>query len=349
MTKTITHMRIRSLWYKKIYFYLKSGQSISEALQYSTSDSYIKNIAKEVLSGQRFSDACASYRSAVFTPTELSLLDTAEHTGTLQKVVYFLSDVLKNWYTQKQKALTASIYPLVVLILTAGLLVGILAFIVPKIRSLFMDLDHIPVTTRLLIWSSDVFLKYWSSFTLVFVALILIRFSVSKTERYRSGSRKFWTYLVLHLPYIRDVYVFWNIEKWVHVFSICLENNIALEKSFTLATNSIDNRYIKDCFEQPLSKVRQGFSCADSLQALPTHIYKQLEDWYPIIRSGESSSSLKDVFFVFHEYIKTNLDRLFEKIQKYVEPLLILMIGGIVLTVAVSIILPMYQLTQSIQ
>lgn len=342
-------MRIRSLWYKKIYFYLKSGQSISDAIKNSNNDTYIHAVSRIVLSGEKFSQACARFESNVFSPTEISLVQIGEQTGSLQKVILFLSDVLKNWYTQKQKLLMISIYPIVVLTLTAGLLVGILGFIVPKIKGLFLDLPNIPITTRFLMWSSDVFLKYWSTVCILFFVLLLIRFSVAKTEGYNTYSKKIKIFMLINIPYIRDVYIFWNIERWVHVFSICLEQNISLEKSFSLATLSIENNYIKNAFTSSLQKVRQGEVCSDSFMCLPKPLYKKIEEWIPMIKTGESSSSLQNVFSVFHAYIQDALSGLFEKIQKYTEPVLILGIGGIVLVVAVSIILPMYQLTQSIQ
>ena len=342
-------MRTRSLWYKKIYFYLKSGQSISDALKNSNNDTYIRTISDTVLSGERFSQACAKFESKIFSSTETSLIQTGEQTGSLQKVTYFLSDVLKNWYTQKQKLLMVSVYPVVVLMLTGGLLVGILGFIVPKIKGLFLDLPNIPFTTRFLIWSSDIFLKYWSTVCMLFFIAVLIKFSIAKTEKYNFFSRKIKIFILIHTPYVRDVYIFWNIERWVHIFSICLEQNISLEKSFSLATLSIENQYIKNAFDVSLQKVRQGEVCSEAFVHLPKPVYKKIEEWIPMIKTGESSSSLQNVFSVFHSYLQDALSGLFEKIQKYTEPILILIIGGIVLIVAVSIILPMYQLTQSIQ
>ncbi len=342
-------MQTRSLWYKKIFFYLKSGQSVADALKNSNTDRYIEDITKKVLSGEKLSTACVSCKDDIFTSTEVSLIQTAEYTGTLQKVSIFLSDVLKNWYTQKQKLFTMAIYPCVVLLLTVGLLVGILGFIVPKIKPLFSDLPHIPFTTKLLMWGSDMFLSYWSTGLLMCIVFLLIHVSISKHRVYEAYLKKIKTYILLHTPYIKDVYIFWNIDRWTHVFSICLENNISLEQSFSLATQTIENEYIKASFLKSLTKIQQGVPCSDSLSELPDTIYKNIKDWYSVIRSGESSSSLKDVFNVFYVYMHEQLTGLFEKTQKYIEPALILGIGGIVLLVAVSIILPMYQLTQSIQ
>ena len=85
------------------------------------------------------------------------------------------------------------------------------------------------------------------------------------------------------------------------------------------------------------------------MEMLPNFIKKYLKDWISIIASGEKTASLVSVFHIAHVHLQENLINAIEKFQKIIEPVLIISVGIMVLLVCLSIIMPMYQLTQSLQ
>src|SRR3989344_1781109 len=151
----------RSLWYKKIFYYLQAGQSMSESVRAAGDDKETQLLYEDLLTGQRMSVMCRENFSDIFSPLEIALLDVAEQTGGSKDICLALSGLLKAQHIQKQKLIAAAVYPIVVLCLALGLLTMILLVIVPKIGPLFSDMPTLPFSTKILMATSNHMVEYW--------------------------------------------------------------------------------------------------------------------------------------------------------------------------------------------
>lgn len=340
----------RSLWYKKIFYYLKSGQSLSESVRVAATDISTMYIYEELTDGVRFSDVCMlpDVRN-IFTQTEVSLLRIAEQTGTMQSVCAVLSRMLKEQHEQSQRLVAAMIYPILVLFMACGLLLMILFVVVPKIGPLFSSMKNMPVATKILLVASRHIVNFWWA-DLVFVSLcisllVYIKYKTKYFAHIKTRAEK----LFIYIPYIRDIYILWFIERWVQITYLSLQSKTSLVQAFSFAHDSVSDVYIKTEFEKVTQHVRDGNSCFDSLNSLDGVLRRRMQDWISVIASGEKTGTLEEVFKVSHEHISSNLKESFDRFQKVIEPLLIILVGVMVLGICLAIILPMYQLTQSIQ
>lgn len=341
---------MRSLWYKKIFFYLKSGQSLPESVRTAAGDTDMMYIYEELADGARFSDVCAlPEMDGTFSKTEISLLRVAEQTGSMQFVCGVLSQMLKEQHSQSQKLIAALIYPVLVLIMAFGLLLMILVVIVPKIGPLFSSMKSIPITTKILIALSEHVVGYWYIDFGVLILIIFILIYLKKRTLYFSYVEKFLQWFAMRSPYLKEVYLYWFIERWIQVVHISLQSNVSLLQSLQFAHESVSNRYLQIEFAKVTEGVRGGNMCSESLQTVNPLLKSKLKDWISVIASGEKTGTLQDVFGVSREHIAENLKDSFDKFQKVIEPMLIILVGIMVLCICLSIILPMYQLTQSIQ
>lgn len=338
----------RSLWYKKIYYYMQAGQSLPDAVAVSGDDIEIAALQRELETGKRMSQICKDDFNDVFSFVEIALISVAEKTGKMKDNFLSLSSLLKAQYIQKQKLIAAAIYPVIVLVLATGLLVMILMIIVPKIGPLFSDIKDLPISTSILLAASEHVRRMWWIHILLIVGLVIFHHCLRRYSLYRNvlihTCRKFF----FHMPYIRDVYMLWYIEKWMQVVCVCLQAHTSLHESLSLAGESTGNKFIRQEFYKVEQSVEGGNTCAESLRLMDKRVYRRLRDWESIIRSGEATGTLLDVFLVCHEHTKSELDGAFDKAQKIIEPALIVVVGLMVLCICLSIILPMYQLTQSI-
>jgi type IV pilus assembly protein PilC len=150
-------------------------------------------------------------------------------------------------------------------------------------------------------------------------------------------------------PYAKDIYFYWHIEKWLKVVHMSTESLIPISQALLFGSDAIQDKGLKAQFEKVHVSVRKGNGCAQSLQMLDKNIYKKIKDWTSIIDSGERTGTFAEVFGICHANIKESLFNAFDRFQRMVEPLLIIFVGIIVLIICISIILPMYQLTQSLQ
>lgn len=340
----IKNLQYRSLWYKKNFYYMKAGQSLANSTKISATCQETMQIHLDVLDGLKLSDILNDISlDKLFSKTEISFIKVAENTGNLEKVFNILSDILKNQYLQKQKIVNAFVYPILIIFMTIALLFMILFFIIPKIKPLFENLKALPVTTRFIITLSDHIIKLWYiDVFLFFIIMAAIIYFKDKTE----GFRKFFLFKTL---YIRDIYLYWHIEKWLQIIYMSLLSGVTIRDSVKFAYESINNQYLRGQFEKVYIEVNQGKTIKNSLKVLDDRIYSRFKDWESVIDSGEKTGKFSEVFEICHMNIKENLENIFDKFQKLIEPLLIIIIGVIVMIICVSIVLPMYQLTQSLQ
>ncbi|MES2622857.1 MAG: type II secretion system F family protein [Patescibacteria group bacterium] len=340
----------RSLWYKKIFFYLKSGQSLSESVRTAATDTDMMYIHEELLDGTRFSDVCAMPEmQGVFTNTEISLLKVAEQTGTMQSVCGVLSGMLKNQHQQSQKLIAALIYPILVLCMAVLLLLMILIVIVPKIGPLFSSMKSMPITTKILIALSNHVVGLWYVDISILAVSIAAVFYIKTKTQYFAYIQKYMQYICIRTPYLKEVYLYWFIERWIQVTHLSLQSKVSLVQSLGFAHEAVTNSYLQKQFTKVTDSVRAGNTCAEALGTIDLILKNKLKDWASVISSGEKTGTLQEVFEVSHEHIAENLKESFDRFQKVIEPLLIILVGVMVLCICLSIILPMYQLTQSIQ
>lgn len=345
----LKNLEYRSLWYKKIYYYLKAGQSLSEASKTASTDSDTWYIYERLLEGSSLFDVCNEKKFVnIFTNAEKSLILISEKTGKIEKTCLSLSDLLKSQNSQKQKIIASAIYPCFVLFMSLSLLIMILVIIVPKISPLFYGMNTLPVTTKMLMILSNHVISFWYVDVIVIILIFLSHIGLNKNKSYIIFLKLLQKKIYKKIPYIRDVYVLWNIEKWLSIMNISLLSNITLVESLLYASESVYDTEIKNYFLDMRNEVIKGNSCYVSMKSMPALVYNKMKDWISIISSGEKTGSLHDVFNVAYTNINENLLKDIDRFQKIIEPVLIVCVGLMVLLICLSIILPMYQLTQSI-
>jgi type IV pilus assembly protein PilC len=346
----IKDLQYRSLWYKKNFYYLKSGQSLSASTNISANCQETTQIHQEIDDGLRLSDILSDIDfEKYFSKTEISFVKVAEQTGNIDNVFLSLSQLLKDQYQQRQKLINAFIYPILVLCMTFALLLLILLIIIPKISPLFKDLKNLPITTEFIMFLSDHLINFWYiDLSFIFV-ISLISIYFRENIFVISVRNKLKKIFLSQIFYIKDIYFYWHIEKWLKIIHMSMNSNITISQALLFAYESVNDKDLKKQFERIYISVSKGNTCAGSLKLLDKNLYSKIKDWESIIDSGERTGKFEEVFEICHINIKENLLNSFDRFQRMIEPMLIIFVGLIVLVICISIILPMYQLTQSLQ
>jgi type IV pilus assembly protein PilC len=346
----IKNLEYRSLWYKKNYYYLKSGQSLSSSTKISANCLETTQIHQDIDSGLKLSIVLQDQDiKNYFSKTEISFIRVAENTGNIDNMFLSLSDLLKEQHFQKQKMNNAFIYPALILCMTGALLMLILFVIIPKISPLFRDLKHIPLSTNVLMLTSDHLIHFWYiDLSCLFVLGITYIF-LRKNEFLIGLKNKVKNIFLSKTIYVKEIYLFWHIEKWLKVLSISVSSGVVISDALLFGYESINDSKLKGQFKKIYHHVFDGNTISNSLKLLDKNVYNKLQDWESIIDSGEKTGKISEVFEICHSNIQENLNNSFERFQRMIEPILIILVGIIVLIVCISIILPMYQLTESLQ
>ncbi len=346
----IKDLKYRSLWYKKNYYYLKSGQSLSLSTKTSSNCMETLQIHQEIDEGLKLSDILQGEDfKNIFSKTEISFIKVAERTGNIDKTFLTLSELLKDRYILKQKLISTLIYPILVLFMTLLLIILILFIIIPKVSTLFKDLKNLPISTKIIIFLSEHLINYW--YIDLFILFILFFFFIlfKNNQIINSFYKKIRLKFLYNFIFIKDMYIYWNIEQWLKIIYMSIESGLNISQSLFLSCDSLENDNFKRQFNEVYLSVNKGDTCANSLKLLDIKIYRKIMDWESIIASGEKTGKSKDVFEICYINIKEDLLNSIDRFQKIIEPVLIIFVGIIVMIICISIILPMYQLTQSLQ
>ncbi len=290
----LKNLEYRSLWYKKLYYYLDSGQSISEAAKIAASDIDTQYIYQELIEGVNLSHILTLDNLKIcFSSTEKSLISIAEKTGSMKEVFYSLSILLKSRHIQRQTLLAAIMYPCLILLMASGLLLMILIVIVPKIGPLFSAMKELPITTKFLISLSDHIIYRWYIDLMVITGMYVIHSWLKRKNWYLSILKNIKDRICQRMIFIKDIYTLWHIEKYMHVIHISLSSNIAIADALLYATESVDDISFKKYFLQVQQDVARGNTCSSAMDQLPQFLHKKIKDW--IYSSQRNYSGLESI------------------------------------------------------
>jgi type IV pilus assembly protein PilC len=327
---------------------LKSGISINEALGSlgDQSDSgYFKEtmyrLKSDIENGTLLSDAFKK-EAPTFGPIFVSMIKAGEQSGTLQNNLLFLADLLSRSADLKREVNAATLYPKMVFGAAVILGGGLAVFILPRLTPLFEGLNvELPLMTRVLLSVSLFVQEYWL-FTLL--SIIGLCIAIIYSNRILS-IRRFYHLLYIKLPFLGTLLRNYQLAFISQLFSTLLKSGLTLNDTVEIVARAVTNiRY-----QEALEEVKEGAEKGESLSAT----MRKFEGLFPklvisIIAVGEKSGTLGNSFGYLSELYTKDVSARARKLPTIIEPLLLVFIAMMVGFVALSIIMPIYELTGNI-
>lgn len=266
-----------------------------------------------------------------------ALVAAGEKAGRLDQVLMRLADYLETSQKQRQKARMAMVYPLVLTFVSLGIIIALMSFVVPRIVSQF---DHagqtLPAITRGLIWLSDA-IRDWGVAAAVVMVLVVIglRFLLTKPS-----IKLKWHGKQLKLPMLGRLVKALNTARLARTVAILTASGIPLLDALQVARNTLNNVFLQQVVDGLIDQVREGVSLHRALeqsgQFPPMMTY--------MVASGEASGELDQMLVRVADLQDNEFQQKVEVVLTLFEPLMILFMGGVVLTIVLAILLPIMQL-----
>jgi type IV pilus assembly protein PilC len=328
---------------------LKAGISISRALQIMINQTknvklnkILVDISRQVQGGKSLAEALALH-SGVFSEIFISMVKVGEMTGNLEKSLEYLSIQLHREADLKSKVRGAMIYPSV--IVAAMVIIGVLMaiFVLPKLTGIFKEFDtELPVMTRVVIAIAD----FMSAHAVVVIALMIgIIFSIAGFYKTPFGKRAFQLFF-LHVIIISPIIKKINLARFARVLSSLLKSGVPIVQGLEVSGNSLSNIPYRDIVMNASSDVKLGKPLADSLgkdnSLFPILVVQMLQ-------VGEESGTVEEILEQLANHYEEEVDTTLRNLSSIIEPLLLLVIGGIVGVLAVALISPIYNISQNIK
>ncbi|KKP89004.1 MAG: hypothetical protein UR94_C0044G0004 [Parcubacteria group bacterium GW2011_GWA2_36_10] len=244
-------------------------------------------------------------------------------------------------YTLRSKIKAAMMYPTVVFFAIIGLIGVISAFVLPKLLGFFTTLHaKLPISTRILLASSQFLVKYWAWILIFIIALVITVKVMGKFAKTRLIIHQ----IILKIPIFGKIGRNLNLAIFCRSLSSLLNSGVTIDQALHIVADTVTNDVYKQRITLVYHQVLQGLAMSDIL-AKDKH--------FPILlsrmaRVGERSGKLSETLDYLADFYETEVDNVTKNLSTMLEPALLVFIGLVVGFVAMSIINPIYELTSKV-
>ncbi len=300
--------------------------------------SILYQVRDDVLQGAALHQAFAAHPQ-VFQPLFVSMIQVGEASGTLDKVLLQLGDFMDEQARFQSQLKAAMTYPILMFLVGSGVLVFLMTFVVPRITRMLTDLDQVlPLPTRLLMGFTELLTGYWWLLVVVIAAvwLSLRRYVRTPKGRLWFDRKKFvW-------PLIGALTLHNATARFARTTATLLHSGVPLLTSLKIVETLLGNRYLQQQLEQVREKVTEGASLAETL--------REVKVFPPMLAQmtavGERSGELEGLLFKVADIYEHRVQSRLSGLMALLEPLMILVMGGIVGFIVLAVLLPIFQASQ---
>ncbi|MEK7595820.1 MAG: type II secretion system F family protein [Patescibacteria group bacterium] len=315
-----------------------------EVLSQQMTNLQLKKIISEALhdveGGAPLSVSFSKY-SHVFSPTYIALLKAGEASGKMQEILLKLSETMESQQEFKSKVAAAMIYPLIVLVAMGGVMVVMMVFVIPKLSTMYESLKaELPLSTKILIGVSDFIISYWWFVIIMCIGLVIAFRYFSKTE---SGAILL-SRIAFSLPIFGVINKEKDLTEFTQTFSLLIASGIPIVESLSIVSDAVGNVLLKESIVNAAKNVSKGYALSRYMRGDP--------NFPPVISQmvavGEETGALDTVLERLSTYFASNAENAIKSLSTALEPIILIMLGGMVLLLILSIITPIYQITSSL-
>jgi len=300
----------------------------------------LNSISEELQAGSSISRAFGAHGD-VFSNFYISMIRSGEESGSLEKSFMYLADYLDRSYMVVSKVRNALVYPAFVVgifIIVMGLM---LTLVIPRISQILTDAGQdLPIYTRIVIGLSDFLVNY------IAILLVLLSFAGFGLWRFVQTpiGKRFADELRVTVPY------FGMLSRQLYLTRICdnlatmLSSGISMVQALEVTADVVDNEVFKEIINNTLLEVKSGRSFADTIGEYPEipGVMSQMA------KVGEETGNLADILKTLAKFYEREVNNSVDNMISLIEPAMIVVLGLGVATLLASVLMPIYNLTNTI-
>lgn len=320
----------------------KSGISLVRALNIITHSESLKpwhrevyvNIMNSVKKGNSLSTAMEESNGA-FPELLINMYKTAEISGNIEKTSLQMCEYYEKQYILNKKITTSLVYPIILILLLVGVVIFLVSYIIPQLRPVLDTLDILPLPTRVLLGTSEIFINHW--IVIIFIVAIVVAGCIGgmRVDNIRLKMDK----IKIHIPYFGRLFKTVYTARFSRTIASLYASGLPIVSALSVGSRTVGNKYIEEQFEWVIAQVRSGRALSEVLRQVDGFVSK-LSDTTLI---GEETGNLADMLVSTADTLEYEADVAITKMVTSIEPILIIVMGIIVGFVMVSILMPVYQ------
>ena len=332
------------LFTKQLVTLLKAGvpllsalEALYEQTEHPTLKEVISELYRDVEGGQSLSDAMAKHPK-VFPALYVSSIRAGEASGAMEQVLSRMATLLEHDKETRAKLKSAMRYPIIVISSLGIAFLVLMTFVVPRFVDMFLQAGmELPLPTRILIAMSNALQRYGLYGLFGFVALIVAfkQYIKTRTGRYQ------WDKFKLSMPIIGNLTLKVAMSRFARMFQTLNSSGMPILETLDILSETVGNEVVSRELQKVTLGVRRGEGIAEPLRRsklFPPMVIR-------MVAIGEQSGSLDDMLLNISEHYDLEVDYAVKNLSTMIEPMLTVGLGIIVLFLALSIFLPMWNLT----
>lgn len=326
---------------RQMYTITKAGiplisalRGLETSMQHYLMKKTLLEIAEALETGMELSAAMRRH-PAVFDELFVGIVSMGESSGRLEEAFDQLSEYLERDMETARRIQSALRYPSFVAVALALAIVVINIWVIPAFATMFARFNtELPLPTRILLGTSELFVNFWPLMLIVLVASI---FGLRRYIRTPQGKIQ-WGRLKLRLPVVGDIINRGSMARYSRSFALMMRSGVPLPQALGLCAQVIENPHLGE----KIQVIRMGIERGESL--LQTHTASQM--FSPLVLQmigvGEESGRVDDLLREVAEFYEREVDYDLKSLSDKIEPILIVVMAGFVMILALGIFLPMW-------
>lgn len=334
-----------AIFTKQLEIMIKAGLSLVSALEAQAQQTENKKLAKIALrlsemikGGGSLSEALSRYPS-VFSPLYIGTVRSGEKSGALEQVFSSLAEQYERDYELSAKIKGAMVYPAFILTALFVVIILMLIYVVPSLNKLFKELGgQLPMATKVLISASGFVLKFWWLILFIFLGIFLLLYFLGKTKK----GKQFIDFFKIKLPVFGNLLKKIYIARFARTSATLIGAGLAITEVFETVKGVVPNVLYQNQIEKIKEEVEGGVTLSSAIKKA---------DLFPpmlsnLLSAGELTGNIKESFETVADYYEKEVTRITASLSSLIEPILITIIGLAVGIAVVSIIKPIYSLSE---
>lgn len=301
----------------------------------------LKKSLDDVSTGMSLADSFAQYPD-VFDNITINLVRAGEKSGNLEEILRRLAIEYEEKKKLSGKIQSAMIYPVVITIVMVIVVAVLMIFMVPTMAKIYSGFDaKLPFMTQIMISASNFMVGYWWAVLGVLVISVVGIMSYLKTD----GGKQVWHRFLIKAPIFGPLVTKTQVATFARILYLLIHSGMPILEALELVQGSLSNYWFKAYITKARKDVEQGRPLA--LTFLQSDVYPVTVGY--MINVGEETGELDQILEKLASYYDMEVQTATASLTSLIEPVMIVVMGGMIAFVAIAIYMPMFQLTQLVK
>ncbi|NCU30885.1 type II secretion system F family protein [Candidatus Saccharibacteria bacterium] len=322
---------------------LRALVTLKDQVENKTFKEIIEEICKDVEGGMQLADSLEKHPD-VFSDIYVNMVRAGESAGIVDDVLKRLATQEEKTSSMHKKIKSASTYPLVLLVITVVAFFGLMLFVIPNIGKIMLDIGgpdaKLPLVTEIMLDISSFTVKYW--YIVLGISFVVI-YIIKKYISTETGKLKFHQ-LILKIPIINTLVMKIAVSRFTRTFAALISAGVSVVEALRVTSHALGNKVFEQEVLNATQKVINGQPLSQAIEngGLFPAIVPQM------LAIGEETGQTGEVLIKVADFYDEEVDATIDSLSSILEPVMIVIMGGAVGLIAISVMGPIANLSTSI-